>query len=73
MNLSNQSDDNRVEIVAAINELMKETEELTDSINDINDRLTNLAASTEEILAETDVVMDISVSVKARLDELNRR
>jgi len=73
MNLSNQSDDNRVEIVAAINELMKETEELTDSINDINDRLTNLAASTEEILAETDVVMDISGSVKARLDELNRR
>ena len=37
------------------------------------DRLTNLAASTQEILAETDVVKGISGNVKARLDELNRR
>lgn len=72
-NISNQSDGNRMEIVSAIKELMEETKELTGSINDINERLTNLAASTEEILAETDVVMDISGNVKAKLDELNRR
>ena len=73
MNISNQSDDNRIEIVAAIRQLNQETEELTSSINDINNRLTTLAASTEEILAETDVVMGISANVKAKLDELNRR
>jgi len=62
-----------VEIVTAVRKLMQETEELTHSITDINGRLTNLAASTQEILAETDVVKGISGNVKARLDELNRR
>ncbi len=73
LKLSVSSDENRVEIVTAVRKLMQETEELTHSITDINGRLTNLAASTQEILAETDVVKGISGNVKARLDELNRR
>lgn len=71
--MAEQSDYNRVEIVNAIQSLMHRTEELTHSIADINDRLTNLAASTQEVLAEADVVKNISGTVKGRLEELNRR
>ena len=71
--ISEQSDLNRAEIVKAIQELMKETEELTLSITDINDRLTNLAASTQEVLAEADVVKGISDTVKGRLEVLNHK
>ncbi|MBO5353110.1 MAG: 4Fe-4S dicluster domain-containing protein [Lachnospiraceae bacterium] len=70
--MAEQSDYNRSEIVHAVQSLMQRTEELTHSITDINDRLTNLAASTQEVLAEADVVKHISGTVKNRLEELNR-
>jgi len=60
-----------LEIVDAISKLMQETQSLTHSITDINERLTNLAACTEEVLAEADVVNDISNTVKGRLEHLN--
>ncbi len=69
--MADESDLNRTEIVKAIKNLMDETVELTHDITDINDRLTNLAASTEEIVAEADVVKNISHSVKEKLEELN--
>lgn len=71
--MADASDENRAEIVAAIHMLMDETVELTHAIVDINERLTNLAASTQEIVAEADVVRGISENVKGRLEELNRR
>lgn len=70
--MADESDLNRTEIVKAVKELMEETIELTRNIADINDRLTNLAASTEEIVAEADVVKNISVHVKDKLEELNQ-
>jgi len=70
--MAEESDQNRVEIVKAINILVEETEELTHAIGDINERLTNLAASTEEIVAEADVVKNISDGVKDKLEELNQ-
>ncbi len=71
--MAEQSDYNRIEIVNAIRELMQQAEDLTESIADINERLTNLAASTEEVLAEADVVKEISSTVKYRLEDLSRR
>lgn len=70
--LAGESDDNRVEIVEAVRMLLEETVTLTHSIAEINDRLTNLAASTQEIVAEADVVKSISENVKVRLEELNQ-
>lgn len=70
--MAEQSDYNRIEIVNGIRELMQQAEDLTESIVDINERLTNLAASTEEVLAEADVVKEISNTVKYRLEDLNR-
>lgn len=71
--MADESDFNRKEIVTAVQGLMYKTEELTHSITDINGRLTNLAASTQEVLAEADVVKDISGTVKGRLEDLNRK
>lgn len=73
LNLSKATDLNRVDIVTAIKELMGETKELTHSITDINERLSNLAASTQEVLAVADVVKDISGNVANRLNDLNHR
>ena len=70
--LADESDSNRVEIVEAIKMLLGETVELTHSIVEVNDRLTNLVSSTEEIVAEADVVKNISDNVKIRLEELNQ-
>lgn len=70
--MADESDLNRTEIVKAIQNLMNEAIELTQAITDINERLTNLAASTEEIVAEADVVKNISYNVKDKLEELNQ-
>lgn len=70
--MADESNLNQTEIVNAVKNLMEETIELTRNINDINDRLTNLAASTEEIVAEADVVKNISGGVKDKLEELNQ-
>ncbi len=70
--MAEESDQNRVEIVKAINILMQEAIELTHAICEINERLTSLAASTKEIVAETDVVKNISDGVKDKLEELTQ-
>lgn len=70
--MADESDLNRTEIVKAIKMLMEEAVDLTRAISDINGRLTNLAASTEEIVAEADVVKNISDGVKNKLEELNQ-
>ena len=71
--MADESDFNRNEIVNAIRMLMEENGELTREIVDVNERLTNLAASSEEIAAEADVVKGISDSVKDKLEELNHK
>ena len=71
--MADDSDLNQTEIVNAVKMLREETVQLTHAIADINDRLTNLAASSEEIVAEADVVKGISDSVKNKLEELNHK
>lgn len=70
--MADDSDMNRMEIGKAMQIITDEAKELTESISDINKRLTNLASSTQEIVAEADVVKGISENVKGRLEELNR-
>lgn len=70
--MADESDLNRTEIVKAMKIIMDEAMDLTHAITDINERLTNLAASTEEIVAEADVVKNISDNVKDKLEELNQ-
>ena len=70
--MADESDTNRVEIMNAVAMLREEAIELTNAINDINERLSNLAAGSQEIVAEADVVKNISCGVKEKLEELNR-
>ena len=71
--MAEESDCNRSNIVDAIQHLLQQTAELHHSITDINDRLNNLATSTEEVMAEADIVKNISITVKGRLENLNHK
>lgn len=69
---ASDSDSNKEQIQTAISELLKDAEKLIGVIDGVNLRVTNLAASTEEIAASADMVSTISADLKHKLDELNR-
>ncbi len=68
---ASDSDRNKEEIQNAINSLLEDAEKLIAIIDSVNLRVTNLAASTEEIAASADVVSEISASLKEKLKEMN--
>ena len=49
---------------------MEESDHLTEIIREVDERMTNLAASTEEIAASTDSVKEISSDLKDKTAEL---
>lgn len=68
---ASDSDANKEQIRTAISELLTDAEKLISVIDGVNLRVTNLAASTEEIAASADMVSTISGDLKAKLAELN--
>lgn len=67
---ASDSDSNKEQIQEAIARLFENTEKLTEIIDSVNERVTNLAASTEEIAASADVVKNVSVNLKDKLSVL---
>lgn len=67
---ANDSNDNKNEISQAIGKLLEESDHLTEIIREVDERMTNLAASTEEIAASTDSVKEISSDLKDKAAEL---
>lgn len=67
---ANDSNNNKNEISQAIGKLLEESDHLTEIIRDVDERMTNLAASTEEIAASTDTVKEISSDLKDKAAEL---
>ena len=67
---ANDSNNNKNEISQAIGKLLEESDHLTEIIRDVDERMTNLAASTEEIAASTDSVKEISSDLKDKAAEL---
>ena len=67
---ANDSNDNKNEISQAIGKLLEESDHLAEIIRDVDERMTNLAASTEEIAASTDSVKEISSDLKDKAAEL---
>ena len=65
------SDSNKEQIGQAIATLSADAEKLISVIDDVNVRVTNLAASTEEIAASADMVSSISADLKEKLNSLN--
>ena len=68
--IANDSNDNKNEISQAIGKLLEESDHLTEIIREVDERMTNLAASTEEIAASTDSVKEISSDLKDKAAEL---
>lgn len=68
---ASDSDANKEQIQMAISDLLADAKKLIDVIDGVNLRVTNLAASTEEIAASADMVSTISSDLKDKLAELN--
>ena len=64
------SNSNKEEISSAMEKLIAESDRLIEIIDEVKDRMTNLAASTEEIAASTDTVEDISADLKEKAASL---
>ena len=69
---ASDSDANKEQIQTAISDLLTDAKKLISVIDGVNLRVTNLAASTEEIAASADMVSTISSDLKDKLAELNR-
>lgn len=68
---ASDSDSNKEQIQAAIKELLGDAENLISVIDGVNKRVSNLAASTQEIAASADMVNTISADLKDKLGRLN--
>ena len=68
---ASDSDSNKEQIQGAIAELLSDAEKLIEVIDSVNERVTNLAASTEEIAASADTVKAVSSGLKQKLESLN--
>lgn len=68
---ASDSDSNKEQIQAAITQLLADAGKLIDVIDSVNSRVTNLAASTEEIAASADMVSEISSDLKGKMEKLN--
>ena len=68
---ASDSDSNKEQIQVAITELLGKAGKLIEIIDSVNLRVTNLAASTEDIAASADMVSTISTDLKEKLAQLN--
>ncbi len=68
---ASDSDLNKEQIQAAITVLLEKAEKLIEVIDGVNARVTNLAASTEEIAASAETVSTISTDLKSKMERLN--
>ncbi len=66
------SNRNKDEIVSAIKVLSAEAEKLMEIVDTVNGRISNLAASSEEIAASAGIVSEISDNLKEKFYEIGR-
>lgn len=61
---------NKEEIVTAMDALSSEAEKLMEIVDEVNRRITTLAASTEEIAASTDMVNEVTNDLKEKFNTI---
>lgn len=66
------SNANKNEVSNALGEIRSEADNLIAIIDNVNDRISNLAASSEEIVASTEVIKEVSGNLKRRMGELSK-
>ncbi len=64
------SNQNKDEIAKAMGSLTEEADHLMKIVDDVNERISNLAASTEEIAASATMISQVSDTLKDKFDEL---
>ena len=65
------SNKNKDAIVQAIEHLTTEADHLMEIVDDVNGRISNLAASTEEIAASASMIGEVSDELKNKFEKLN--
>ena len=71
-NTAGDSNSNKEEISMALKKIEAEADHLITIIDEVNERITNLAASTEEISASADVITDVASNLRGKMQELDR-
>ena len=66
------SNKNKEEIVNAMDVLADEADRLMQIVDEVNERISNLAASTEEIAASATMIGEVADQLKDKFDELSR-
>lgn len=65
------SNKNKDAIVQAIEHLTTEADHLMEIVDDVNGRISNLAASTEEIAASASMIGEVSDELRNKFEKLN--
>ncbi|MBO5031837.1 MAG: 4Fe-4S dicluster domain-containing protein [Lachnospiraceae bacterium] len=68
---ADDSNKNKERIVEAINRLVQNSENLMKVVDDVNERITNLAASTEEIAASATMIGQVASELHDKFDRIN--
>lgn len=68
---ASDSDSNKEQIQEAVTQLLAAAKNLINIIDSVNLRVTNLAASTEQIAASANMVSEISTGLKGKMEKLN--
>lgn len=71
-NTALDSNRNKEEIVNAMDVLATEADHLMEIVDEVNERISNLAASTEEIAASATMVGEVADELKQKFDEISR-
>lgn len=68
---ADDSNKNKEHIVIAISRLMESSQNLMDVVDNVNERITNLAASTEEIAASATMIGQVASELHNKFDRIN--
>lgn len=66
------SNKNKKEIGSAMDKLAEESRHLMEIVDEVNERISSLAASTQEIAASATMIGEVSDELKGKFEELNR-
>lgn len=67
---ADDSNRNKARIVEAMDRLIKSAEDLMHVVDDVNQRITNLAASTEEISASTTIIEQVTAELRNKFETI---
>jgi hypothetical protein len=71
-NAADDSDKNKAQIVDAMDKLAEKSQNLMSIVDDVNERITNLAASTQEIAASAQIIGEVADKLHGKFEDINK-